>query len=82
MFLNANRLSTNIVITVLVLIMVFVLPLMDRRICAKLGVNLHHGVSSNPKADALLQIRQLILFSVFFVYIMVFAYLVFFSRQA
>ena len=82
MFLNANRLSTNVIITVLVLIMVFVLPLVDRRICAKLGVNLHHGVSSNPKADALLQIRQLILFSVFFVYVMVFAYLVFFSRQA
>ena len=82
MFLNANRLSTNIVISALVLIMVFVLPLVDRRICAKLGLNLHHGVSSNPKADALLQIRQLILFSVFFVYVMVFAYLVFFSRQA
>ena len=82
MLLNANRLSTNIVVTVLVMLLVFVLPLMDRRICAKLGVNLHHGVSENPKADALLQIRQLLLFAVFFVYIMVFAYLVFFSRTA
>jgi len=82
MHLNANSLSTNIVITALVMLMVFVLPLLDRRICAKLGVNLHHGISSNPKADALLQIRQLILFAVFFVYIMVFAYLVFFSRRA
>ena len=80
--LNANRLSTNIIVTVLVMLLVFVLPLLDRRICAKLGVNLHHGVSQNPKADALLQIRQLLLFAVFFVYVMVFAYLVFFSRTA
>ena len=82
MLLNANRMSTNIVVTVLVMLLVFVLPLMDRRICARLGVNLHHGVSQNPKADALLQIRQLLLFAVFFVYIMMFAYLVFFSRTA
>ena len=58
MLLNANQMSTNIIVTVLVMLLVFVLPLLDRRICAKLGVNLHHGVSSNPKADALLQIRQ------------------------
>ena len=82
MFLNANRMSTNIIVTALVLVMVFLLPLLDRRICAMLGVNLHHGLSSNPKADTLLQIRQLILIGVFSVYIMVFAYLVFFSRSA
>ena len=40
------------------------------------------SAARNPKADALLKIRQLILFAVFFVYIMVFAYLVFFSRSA
>ena len=82
MLLNANRISTNIIVTALVMVMVFLMPLLDRRICAKLGVNLHHGVSSNPKADALLKIRQLLLFAVFFVYIMAYAYLVFFSRTA
>ena len=82
MLLNANRMSTNLIVTVLVLVMVFLLPLLDRRICARLGVNLHHGVSSNPNADTLLEIRQLLLFGVFFVYLMVFAYLVFFSRSA
>lgn len=80
--LNANRLSTNIIVTCLVLVMVFVLPLIDRRVCARLGVNLHHGMSSNPNADALLQIRQMILFGVFAVYIAAYAYLVFFSRSA
>jgi len=82
MHLNANSLSTNILVTALVMLMVFVLPLVDRRVCEKLGLNLHHGVSRNPKADALLQIRQLILFAVFFVYIMVYLYLVLFSRRA
>ena len=80
--LNANRLSTNIIVTALVLVMVFLLPLIDRRVCARLGVNLHHGVSSNPRADALLQIRQLLLFGVFAVYILVYLYLVLFSRSA
>ena len=59
MLLNANRMSTNLIVTVLVLVMVFLLPLLDRRICALLGVNLHHGVSRNPNADTLLEIRQL-----------------------
>ena len=31
--LNANRMSTNIIVTVLVMLLVFVLPLVDRRIC-------------------------------------------------
>lgn len=82
MLLNANRMSTNIVVTALVLVMVFLLPWLDRRICSRLGVNLHHGVSSNPNADALLQVRQILLFGVFAVYILAYAYLVFFSRRA
>lgn len=82
MFLNASRLSTNIIVTVLVAVLVFLLPLLDRRICQRLGVNLHHGLSSNPNADTLLKIRQLILLGVFCAYLMVFAYLVFFSRSA
>ena len=82
MLLNVNRISTNIIVTALVAVLVFLLPWLDRRICAKLGVNLHHGVSANPKADALLRLRQLLLFGVFAVYIAVYAYLVFFSRSA
>lgn len=82
MILNANRISTNIIVTALVTVLVFLLPLLDRRICARLGVNLQHGVSSNPKADDLLRARQLLLFAVFGSYILAFAYLVFFSRSA
>ena len=82
MFLNASRISTNILVTVLVTVLVFLLPLLDRRICARLGVNLQHGLSSNPNADRLLRVRRLILLGVFFVYLLAFAYLVFFSRSA
>ncbi len=82
MFLNASRFSTNLIVTVLVTLLVFVLPLLDRRICERLGVNLQHGLSRNPNADALLEVRRLILLGVFFVYILGFAYLVFFSRSA
>ena len=82
MFLNASCFSTNLIVTVLVTLLVFVLPLLDRRICERLGVNLQHGLSRNPNADALLEVRRLILFGVFFVYILGFAYLVFFSRSA
>ena len=80
--LNANRLSTNILVTVLVTVLVFVLPLLDRRICARLGLNLQHGVSSHPRADSLLRARQLLLYGVFGVYITAYAYLVLFSRRA
>lgn len=82
MLLNANRMSTNIVVTVLVTVLVFLLPWLDRRICARLGVNLHHGVSSHPRADALLKLRQSLLIGVFAAYVLAFAYLVFFSRDA
>ena len=61
MRLNANAISTNIAVTALVAVLVLLLPWLDRRICAKLGVNLHHGVSENPHADFLLRVRQGIL---------------------
>ena len=82
MNLNANALSTNILVTVLVAVLVLILPWLDRRICAKLGLNLQHGVSENPHADFLLRVRQALLFLVFAVYLAAYAYLVFFSRAA
>ena len=58
MNLNANSLKTNLLVTCLVLLMVFVMPWADRRICRKLGLNLQGGVSTHPRADALLRLRQ------------------------
>ena len=80
--MNANSLSTNLIVTGLVLVMVFVLPWLDRRICKRLGLNLQGGISSHPRADTLLRIRQGLLYAMFALYLAAMAYLVLFSRSA
>lgn len=80
--LNANSLTTNLLVTALVLVMVFLLPWIDRRICKRIGLNLEGGVSSNPNAEVLLKVRQGILAAVFGLYLLILAWIVFFSRSA
>lgn len=82
MNVNANGLSTNLLVTGLVLVMVFLLPWIDRKICNKLQLNLQGGVSAHPNADALLRFRRGILVSVFVLYVAAVAWLVLFSRSA
>ena len=55
---NANGLMTNVLVTGMVLVMVFVLPWIDRLVCARLGLNLQGGVSGHPRAESLLRLRQ------------------------
>ncbi len=78
----ANSLPGVIAITFLMLIMVFVLPASDRRICRKLGLNLEGGLSRNPNAERLMRIRHGILYALFALYLLAAAYIVFFSRSA
>lgn len=78
----ANNLKTNLVITVLVLVMVFLMPWLDRRICKKLKLNLQGGVSENPNAERLLRNRRLLLYAIFGGYVLAMAYIGFFSRAA
>ena len=61
----ANSLATNIAVTVLLAVMVFLLPWTDRKICKKLGLNLRGGVSENPRADQLLRTRFILLLAAF-----------------
>ena len=75
-------LMTSLLVTGLVLVMVFVLPWADRRICRKLGLNLRGGVSANPDADRLLSLRQWLLTGIFLIYMLSVAWIVFFSRSA
>ena len=82
MTLNANSLSTNLLVTAMVMMLVLVMPWVDRKICGKLGLNLHGGVSTNPQADRLLKIRQWILTAGIAVYLFIFAWLTFLSRSA
>ena len=79
---SANSLATNIAVTVLLAVMVFLLPWADRKICRKLGLNLRGGVSENPRAESLLKIRQILLSAIFGLYFLSVAYFVFFSRSA
>ena len=82
MTLDANSLTTNLIVTALVAVLVIVMPWADRRICAMLGLNLQGGVSTNPQADRLLKIRQWILTAGIAVYLFIFAWLTFLSRTA
>jgi len=82
MTLDANSLSTNLLVTGMVALLVIVLPLLDGLICRRLGLNLWGGVSTHPQADRLLKIRQAILTAGLVIYMCIFAWLVFFSRSA
>ena len=82
MTLDANSLSTNLLVTAFVALLVIVMPWADRKICGKLGLNLRGGVSTNPHADRLLKVRQGVLTAGLAVYLFVFAWLTFLSRSA
>lgn len=76
-----NNAVTAGVVTAFVVAFVVLLPLIDRRVSGRLGLNLSHGISENPRASALLKLRQLVLYGVFLLYFAAFAFIVFFSRQ-
>ena len=81
MHLNANHPLTNLLVTGLVALLVFLLPRADRRICRHLSIDPAGGVSDNPAADWLLLLRQGILLCSFLLYLAALAYFVFFSRR-
>ena len=72
----------NLLVTLLVAVLVFFLPWADRRVCCRLRLNLEGGLSENPDADRLLRLRQRLLASSVILYLLLFAWLVFFSRTS
>ena len=82
MDMDVNSLEVNLLVTLLVSVLVFLLPWADRRICRRLKLNLEGGLSENPDADRLLRLRLRLLASGVFLYLLLFAWLVFFSRGA
>ena len=58
MGVGVGSLNTNVFVTLLVAVMVFIMPLVDWLVCRHLGLNLQEGVSTNPKADELMRLRQ------------------------
>lgn len=80
--MDTYNLMLNLTATFFVAVLVFLLPWADRRICRRLRLNLEGGLSENPDADRLLRLRQRLLVFGFLLYLLFFAWLVFFSRDA
>ena len=82
MTIPVNNPITLLAVTGFVAVFVVLLPFVDRRVCRRLGLNLQHGLSENTNADALLRLRQLVLFAGFLLYVGAFLVIVFFSRTS
>ena len=80
MTIYVNHPITLLTVTAAVAVFIVLLPYIDRRVCRKLGLNLQHGLSINANADALLRLRQLVLYAVFLLYVAAFLVIAFFSR--
>ena len=71
--MDFNTLEMNLLVTLLVAVVIFLLPWADRRICRRLRLNLEGGLSDNPDADRLLRIRQRLLAFGVLLYLLLFA---------
>ena len=80
--MDIYSLELHIAITVFVAVLVILLPWADRRICRRLKVNLVGGLSENPDADRILRLRKRLLTAGVAFYLLVLAWLVFFSRSS
>ena len=80
--MDIYSLELHIAITVFVAVLVILLPWADRQICRRLKVNLVGGLSENPDADRILRLRKRLLTAGVAFYLLVLAWLVFFSRSS
>lgn len=80
--MNVNSLKVNLIVTALVAVLVLVLPWIDHRLCRRLRLKPQGGLSGHPRADHLLRLRQRLLVLLFLAYVLLFAWLVFFSRTS
>ena len=80
--MDVNSLEMNLLITLLMAVLVFLLPWADRRVCRRMRLNLEGGLSENPDADRLLRRRQRLLTLGLLLYLLLVAWLVFFSRDS
>ena len=80
MFFNPESMKTGIIVTAMMAVMVFFLPLLDRMICRRYGLSLSDGISTNPDADRLLRRRKILLVIMFIFYLLTVVYVTFLSR--
>lgn len=80
----ANNWITNAIIvvgaTIIALLLAYLLPYFDNKICKKIGLNLQGGVSSSKNAGKKALIRRAILNAAFVVYLFFLLYLVLLAR--
>ena len=80
--LPAGNIWTSVFVTVAVALFVVVLPAIDLKVCARLGISPQTGSGTNPNATRLLQVRKAILVVMLALYGAIYCYMVFFSRDA
>lgn len=80
--LSAGNIGTSVFVTIAVALFVVVLPVLDLKICARLGISPQSGSGTNPNATRLLLVRKAVLVAMLAVYAVIFSYMVFFSRHA
>lgn len=80
--LPASNVWTSVFVTVAVALFVVVLPAIDLKACARLGISPQTGSGTNPNATRLLQVRKALLAAMLALYVVIFSYMVFFSRHA
>ena len=74
--------TTCILVTVMMFVMVFFMPLLDQIICHFKGISLADRLSKNPHADEYLHFRKKVLIFIFIIYLILLAYVALFSRSA
>ena len=72
----------NIAVTVMVAMLVLLLPVIDRAVCRRCGINPGFSGGEERRQLRLLRLRMAILYGIFAIYGLAVAYLVFFSRIA
>lgn len=80
--LSPSNIWTSVFVTVAVALFVLVLPALDQKICARIGISPQTGSGTNPNATRLLMVRKAVLVVMLALYGVVFSYMVFFSRHA
>lgn len=82
MAFSTTNLYFNVGVTAAVLLFVLLMPLIDRFICRKLGINVEHNLAGSSRENRLLRLRMVVLYIVLALYMAANVWLVFFSRSA
>lgn len=78
----AGSILLNVSVTLAVALFVVLMPWLDQKVCARLGVSPWRGSGDDQQAARVLRMREVALCVILLAYLAIFAYIVFFSRSA